>query len=102
MAYQESKKSNRHKYKEVVEALSEALLTMRTLREVELQQYLKNYELFFPEDGVDFRNAIATYEKSLIRMALDKANGNQTQAAELLNLRLSTFNAKIKRFEIKV
>lgn len=86
--------------KELVGSLSKALDTLESMREVELQQLLNLHSRMFPKDGIDFYNLTENYEKSLIERALRETKGNQTKAAKLLNLRLTTLNSMIKRYEI--
>lgn len=86
--------------KEMVGSLSKALDTLESMREVELQQLLNLHSQMFPKDGIDFYNLTENYEKSLIERALRETKGNQTKAAKLLNLRLTTLNSMIKRYEI--
>lgn len=45
---------------------------------------------------------VRRFEVDLIRIALQKANGNQKQAAELLSLKRTTLSDKIKRYGITV
>lgn len=86
--------------KELVGSLSKALDTLESMREVELQQLLNLHSRMFPKDGIDFYAMIENYEKSLIHHALRQTKGNQTKAAKLLNLRLTTLNSMIKRYKI--
>ena len=86
--------------KEIVGSLSKALDTLESMREVELQQLMDIHSQMFPKDGVDFYKLIEDYEKSLIQHALRQTKGNQTKAAKLLNLRLTTLNSMIKRYGI--
>lgn len=86
--------------KEIVGSLSKALDTLESMREVELQQLLTLHAQMFPKDGIDFYNLTENYEKSLIERALRETKGNQTKAAKLLNLRLTTLNSMIKRYHI--
>ena len=86
--------------KEIVGSLSKALDTLESMREVELQQLMDIHSQMFPKDGVDFYTLIENYEKSLIQHALRQTKGNQTKAAKLLNLRLTTLNSMIKRYGI--
>lgn len=87
--------------KDVVESLSKALVTLESLEEVELVQLLKMHLQYFPDNGIDFYKITRRYEKSLIEHALKRTNGSQTKAAKLLNLRLTTLNAMIKRHKIR-
>lgn len=88
--------------REVVDSLSKALVTLETLKEVELVQLLRMHMQYFPNSGIDFYKITKRYEKSLIEHALKKTNGSQTKAAKLLNLRLTTLNAMIKRYKIQI
>jgi DNA-binding NtrC family response regulator len=45
---------------------------------------------------------VKRFETELIRSALSRAMGNQTRAARLLGVKLSTLNSKIKRYKIPV
>jgi DNA-binding NtrC family response regulator len=53
-----------------------------------------------PDDGLDFRQAVAEFQTHLIRAALDKSGGVQRGAARLLNLSPTTFNEMIHRLGI--
>jgi len=50
-----------------------------------------------PEAGVDFEEALATFERALITRALDRTDGNKSQAADLLRLKRTTLIEKLKR-----
>jgi two-component system response regulator PilR (NtrC family) len=52
-------------------------------------------------DGVRFYDAVARYERGLIEAALRKTGGVQKQAAEILGLKPTTLNEKIKRLGIQ-
>jgi len=52
--------------------------------------------------GVDFYDAVTRYERQLIETALRRAGGVQKQAAEILGLKPTTLNEKIKRLRIIV
>ena len=51
------------------------------------------------EDGVSFRTAVGNLEKELILQSLRLAEGNKARAAELLDLKRTTFLEKLKRLE---
>jgi len=44
---------------------------------------------------------IGAVEEPLVQMVLDKTNGNQTQAANILGLNRNTLRKKIKTYRIK-
>jgi two-component system response regulator PilR (NtrC family) len=54
----------------------------------------------FLPDGVSFYDAVSRYERQLIEAALRKTGGVQKQAAEVLGLKPTTLNEKIKRLGI--
>ena len=43
---------------------------------------------------------VKQFEMDLIRIALDRTGGNQTQAARLLGVKLTTLNTKIKKYKL--
>ena len=51
-------------------------------------------------DGIDLHEEVRQFEIRLIRQALEETNGNQTSAANLLGLKLTTLHEKIKRYGI--
>jgi DNA-binding NtrC family response regulator len=50
-----------------------------------------------PSDGLNFKDAVAAYERSLLSAALQRAAGVQKRAAELLGLKPTTLNEMLKR-----
>jgi DNA-binding NtrC family response regulator len=52
-----------------------------------------------PEHGVDLDAFIATIERELIRLSLERTGGNKGQAAKLLNLKRTTLVEKLKRLD---
>ena len=50
--------------------------------------------------GIDLYEETCRFEIRLIQKALEETDGNQTRAARLLGLNLTTLNAKIKRYGI--
>ena len=51
--------------------------------------------------GIDFYEEVTQFETSLIKMALEQTAGNQAKAAELLNIKPTTLNSKIKLYKIQ-
>ena len=73
-------------------------LTLALLQEVESfkgQGYLEN------RPSVNFADEVRRFETDLIRWALMRTGGHQRRAARLLNLKVTTLNAKIKRYGIR-
>jgi DNA-binding NtrC family response regulator len=52
-----------------------------------------------PDEGLDHEHAVSTYEHALIKRALDRTDGNKSQAADLLKLKRTTLIEKLKRLE---
>ena len=52
------------------------------------------------DSGIDFFEEVSRFEIQLIKAALDRCNGNQARAAQMLGLRSTTLNYKIKSYEI--
>ena len=52
------------------------------------------------EGKIDLEKEVQNYEVELIRCALVRTGGRQRRAAKLLNVKISTLNAKIKRYGI--
>jgi len=50
-----------------------------------------------PDDGIDLNMEVARLEERLIKLALDRTNGNKNQAARLLHLNRTTLVEKIKK-----
>lgn len=55
-------------------------------------------QIDFDNDGIDFYDEIERYEIELIKTALNKCGGKQSQAARLLRLKSTTLNAKMKHY----
>jgi DNA-binding NtrC family response regulator len=54
-----------------------------------------------PPEGISFKDVIVDFEKQIIESSLDAAGGVQKRAAELLQLKPTTLNEMIKRYEIQ-
>jgi DNA-binding NtrC family response regulator len=80
------------------------VLSQSLLREVEALKSNTKSEMEVIEeviDGkIDLEKEVQKYEVELIRCALVRTGGRQRRAAKLLNVKISTLNAKIKRYGI--
>ena len=54
------------------------------------------------EHGIDFYEEVKKFEIEMIRQALIKVEGNQRAAAQLLGLKHTTLNNKVKLYKIPV
>jgi transcriptional regulator with GAF, ATPase, and Fis domain len=78
-------------------ALREVALTL--LREVESLRIIEPVNL---SRKVRLSDEVQRFEVDLICSALSRTAGNQTRAARLLGVNLTTLNSKIKRYKIPV
>lgn len=82
-----------------VEALRAVVMLL--LREVEsLEKSISVDADFSNEDEVSLADRLTQIEIDAIRCAMIKANGRQKTAAKLLGMKLTTLNAKLKKYEI--
>jgi DNA-binding NtrC family response regulator len=80
---------------------------IRALRElaIEMQRQLETLSRVptpSVDDSIDFYEEVSRFEIELIKQALRSAEGHQTKAAQLLNLKATTLNGMIKRYRIQV
>ena len=52
------------------------------------------------ERGIYFDEAIEEFEKRFIKRVLDRANGNQSRAAQLLGIHRNTLLTKMRKYEL--
>ena len=61
---------------------------------------VRTTEPTLPLDGVDFRAAVADYQRRLISEALERTGGVQRKAARLLRLSPTTLNEMVHRLAL--
>lgn len=59
-----------------------------------------NFEL--PEDGVDFKELVNSFEDHLLKQALARTSGNKNKASELLKMNRTTLVEKLKKKQLSV
>ena len=79
---------------------------LKTLRELALAllqevDSIKGSGSLESKPSVDFSEEVRRFETDLIRWALMRTGGHQRRAARMLNLKVTTLNAKIKRYRIQ-
>jgi DNA-binding NtrC family response regulator len=82
-----------------------ASIRLKTLRELTLAllqeiESIKGQGSFDAKPTVNFADEVRRFETDLIRWALLRTGGHQRRAARMLNLKVTTLNAKIKRYRI--
>jgi len=65
-----------------------------------IENLIKACHRCFVENSMTYGDVINCLELNLLRKALDDSQGNQSKAAKSLNLSLSTFRDKLKKFKI--
>ncbi len=65
-----------------------------------LEKIISSCSICFNEKGMHFNRIMSCLEHKLLREALKQTNGNQSHAAKLLNLSLSTFRDKVRKYEL--
>ena len=76
-------------------------ITNLLLRKIEaLEKELPEVVIDPSEKGSNLYEVISTFEKKIIRDALRATNWSQKRAAQILGIKATTLNAKIKRYEI--
>jgi len=78
---------------------------LNTLREVALTllREVESLRVSQSDNGkrrVKLHDEVQRFEVDLIRSALGRTGGNQTRAAQLLGVKITTLNTKIKRYKI--
>ncbi|HYA98295.1 MAG TPA: helix-turn-helix domain-containing protein [Methylomirabilota bacterium] len=53
------------------------------------------------ERGILFDEAVGEFEKRFIKRALDRANGNQSRAAQLIGIHRNTLSRKIGQYKLE-
>jgi transcriptional regulator with GAF, ATPase, and Fis domain len=97
MANQATLKRNGNIFTDKIEVLRE--VTVALLDEVKSLGSLRKVEI---QDGINFDEEVKNFEIALIERALEQTGGSQLRAARLLNLKHTTLNAKIKRYDIRL
>lgn len=72
-------------------------ITSALLTEVKSLDFSSALEV---DKGIDLEREVEGFEIKLITRAMELTGGNQAQAAQLLNIKKTTLNAKIKRYSL--
>lgn len=78
------------------------LLSQVTAALLDEVRSLKPHQAVDVKRGVDFQEEMVRFEKYLLERALEQTGGHQMRAAQLLNLKYTTFHEKLKRFHISL
>ena len=70
------------------------------LHEEQINMLGSLFEEFYSNRMASLKEFLANIERSLILVTLEKTNGDQRKAAEILGLKYTTLHEKIKRYHI--
>ncbi len=89
------------------QAIPNSALRLKTLKELALAllaevESLKEAQALDSKQSVNLLEEVRRFESDLIRWALVRTGGHQRRAARLLNIKVTTLNAKIKRYGIRL
>jgi DNA-binding NtrC family response regulator len=59
-------------------------------------------DYLFGEKPINLKNAMEVIEKGVILRALGASGGNQRKAAQILGIKYTTLNQKVKRYRIRL
>lgn len=79
-----------------VQSLKELILALTLVIEAAEQSLSSEFKL-----GTDFYENVSRFEIFMIKRALTQAGGNQRKAAQLLGIKATTLNTKIKRYGMR-
>ena len=65
-----------------------------------MKDQLEGLILQMVERGILFDEAVGEFEKRFIRRVLDRTNGNQSRAAELLGIHRNTLSRKMSEYKL--
>lgn len=74
-------------------------MTAALLNEIKSISFSNQIKL---DKGFEFEEEVKNFEIKLISQALKQTKGNQKLAAQLLNIKYTTLNAKIKRYSVEM
>jgi transcriptional regulator with PAS, ATPase and Fis domain len=66
----------------------------------ELEALNSTKSVLVGKESLDLSEEVRRFEIGLIKLALQRANGRQIAAAKMLNVKVSTLNDKIKRYQL--
>ena len=71
-----------------------------TLERADVKDQLEGLVSQMVERGILFDEAIGEFEKRFIKRVLDRVQGNQSRAAELLGIHRNTLSRKIMEYKL--
>lgn len=78
----------------ITELKNNAYMLLQEIRELSKLEYTDI------QSGIDLHDEVRRFEIRLIKLALQETDGRQVRAADLLGIKMTTLNEKIKRYGI--
>jgi Fis family transcriptional regulator, factor for inversion stimulation protein len=66
----------------------------------DVRDQLEGLVALMVERGILFEEAVSEFEKRFIKRVLDRTNGNQSRAAELLGIHRNTLSRKVAEYKL--
>ena len=70
------------------------------LKETQIDLYSLFHENFYKKRNICLKDFLSRVELQLILYSLNKTNGNQREAAEILGIKPTTLNEKLRKYNI--
>lgn len=97
-----AERSTRNRIQHLLDLAGSLLRETETLaRDKRFSDEANRWQALNLAEGIDFYGEVERFESGLIRLALDQTHGHQARAAQLLHIKPTTLNSKIKLYRIQ-
>jgi len=99
---EDEKRGNMNRIEENLNQRNDRLNELSNEHQIKRRIFWFFVEYFFNSSDVSLKKFMNTMERNIILRALDKSGGDQKKAAEILDVKYTTLNEKIKRYQIRI
>ncbi len=99
---EDEKRGNMNRIEENLNQRNDRLNELSNEHQIKRRIFWFFVEYFFNSSDVSLKKFMNTMERNIILRALDKSGGDQKKAAEILDVKYTTLNEKIKRYQIHI
>ncbi len=99
---EDEKRGNMNRMEENLNQRNDRLNELSNEHQIKRRIFWFFVEYFFNSSDVSLKKFMNTMERNIILRALDKSGGDQKKAAEILDVKYTTLNEKIKRYQIRI